>query len=110
MRYYKLSTVAITLLFISAPANASSGLYCSSPDAPDMHQTKPVEPIAPYCVNEIMGTHTCSEWEIESYNSEIARYNDELVYYRSAAQLYASELQDYVEDAVEYAECELGHL
>ena len=31
---------------------------------------KPTKPTVPFCVNEIMNTNTCSDWEISSYNSE----------------------------------------
>ena len=74
--------------------------YCSEPSAP---WNKPSKPSVPFCVNEWDNTHTCSDWEISSYNSSINSYNNEV-------QSYINQLQNYVYDSQSYANCEMESL
>ena len=71
--------------------------WCIEPSAP---YSKPSKPSVPFCVNEWNNTHTCSDWEISSYNSSISSYNNEI-------SNYIRDLQNYVNDASSYASCEI---
>ncbi len=74
--------------------------FCSQPQPP---YSKPTPPNTPYCVNKFNNTHTCDDWEIDSYNRAVRSY-------RSGVEQYVSELQGYVEGAVAYAKCEIAEL
>ena len=65
--------------------------------------SKPIEPSVPWCVNEWNNTHTCSDWEIESYYSDIRNYNYEV-------ESYVNDLQNYLYDAEDYVRCEINSL
>ena len=80
--------------------NGTALAYCSDPSPP---YSKPTKPSAPYCVNEYNNTHTCDDWQINSYNSELENY-------RNDVNRYIRELQSYVEDASDYAQCEINNL
>ena len=41
--------------------------YCSAPSVP--YGGAPSKPSKPYCINEFSNTHTCDDWEIDSYNN-----------------------------------------
>ena len=53
----------LTIFLMVVPMNLYA--YCSEPSAP---YSKPSKPSVPYCVNEYSNTHTCDDWEIQSYN------------------------------------------
>ena len=74
--------------------------WCSEPSAP---YYKPSKPYTPACVNEFSRTHTCSAFELNSYNDDIERYNRDV-------NSYIRDLQRYVDDAFKYAECEINSL
>jgi hypothetical protein len=74
--------------------------FCSEPSAP---YWKPSKPSVPYCVNEYANTHTCDDWVIESYYSDLDSYRYEV-------QRYINELQQYVSNASDYANCEISNL
>ena len=59
--------------------------------------------MVPYCVNEYTHTHTCSDWEIDNYYSELESYNYDV-------QSYIQQLNEYIDEAVEYAQCEVNSL
>ena len=86
--------------------------FCSSPDAPDPPSTysKPTKPTVPFCVNEFTRTHTCDDWQISSYNSELENYRSEVEYYVQKLKNYVSEAQSFAHDSVEYAKCEIRNL
>ncbi|HQZ13799.1 MAG TPA: hypothetical protein PK286_13035 [Devosia sp.] len=84
--------------------------YCSDPSAPSFYGSKPIAPSKPYCINSYTNTHTCSDWEVSSYNSDIDRYNDALRQYQWDVDRYVDELKSYIDEAVEYAECEIRAL
>jgi hypothetical protein len=77
---------------------------------PSFYLTKPTKPTPPYCVNEIMKTHTCSDYQIKAYNNEIDTYNSRMRSYKANVDLYISQLKSYIDDAVEYAQCEAINL
>tara|TARA_B100000900_G_scaffold77614_1_gene62121 strand:+ start:156 stop:455 length:300 start_codon:yes stop_codon:yes gene_type:complete len=89
-------TITLTICFI---LNTKIFAWCSEPSAPSSF-SKPTKPSVPYCVNEYSRTHTCDDWTINQYNSDIEQYNYDV-------QRYASDLRDYVNDAQEYANCEI---
>lgn len=64
---------------------------------------KPSKPMTPFCVNEWNNTHTCDEWQINSYYSDLDQYRYEV-------ENYINDLQRYVDDAVDYAQCEIRSL
>ena len=74
--------------------------FCYEPSPP---WSKPSKPIVPWCVNEWTNTHTCSEWEINSYNNEIQNYNYDV-------QNYVYDLQNYLYEAEDYVNCEINSL
>ena len=79
--------------------------FCYAPTAPSNwdRPTKPTKPMVPFCVNEWNNTHTCSDWEIESYYSDIRNYNYEV-------ESYVNDLQNYLYDAEDYVRCEINSL
>lgn len=99
---------ATVVMIISMTSNAFG--YCSDPDTPSFYGTKPSEPYAPYCVNTFSKTHTCNDWEIDSYNRDVETYNMQLRAYQRAVEDYINDLNGYVDDAVAYAECEVSQL
>lgn len=94
----------IALLSTLLPAQAFA--LCSEPSPPRFYASKPNKPSTPFCVNEFSRTHTCSDWEISRYNSDVESYNRELDRYRSAVSNYRYELDSYVRSARDYAQCE----
>jgi hypothetical protein len=104
-----LTCLAGATFFVSASANA---FYCSEPSPPGRYSkpTQPTPPSVPYCVNEYSNTHTCDDWQIDSYNREIENYNWQLKMYSSEVDAYIRKLESYVDDAIEYANCEIKSL
>ena len=94
---------------IAAPASDALA-FCSAPTAPSMYETKPTPPREPFCVNRIMNTHTCSDWEISRYNDEIESYNRDLERYKRASDLFIDQLNSYLAAARRFAECEVSNL
>ncbi len=86
--------------------------FCYAPSAPSTWSkpTKPTKPFVPFCVNEFSNTHTCDEWTINSYNSEVNYYNSQLQSYSYEIDDYVRKLQNYVNDAQDYANCEIRSL
>lgn len=87
----------------------ASGI-CSAPRAPYFYQTKPLKPAKPFCIDEILKKHTCDNYTIDQYNSEVESYNSQLLAYKSASELFVMELNDYLKKAKEYAQCEVDAL
>ncbi len=103
--------IALSVLAVIFSVNfASAGMYCSEPTAPIFYETKPSKPSVPYCVNEYSGTHTCDDFTIQNFNSEVETYNSRLRSYQSSAEYYITELNQYVRDAQAYAHCEASNL
>lgn len=74
--------------------------YCFEPSAP---YYEPVKPITPWCVNTLTNTHTCDDWEIDSYISSMRNYEYEV-------SQYIDDLNQYIEEAVAYAQCKINNL
>ena len=107
---YLKNFLIILVLFFTVTTNANS--FCYEPSAPSTWSkpTKPVKPFVPFCVNEFSNTHTCDEWTINSYNSDVNYYNSQLQSYNYELEDYVRKLQNYVNDAQEYANCEIRNL
>lgn len=86
--------------------------YCYSPLAPQPpgSYTRPDKPSVPYCVNTYSNTHTCSEWEIDSYNSALEQYKYDVEEYIRKLKNYINEANNFVNEAVHYAKCEIRNL
>ena len=83
--------------------------WCSEPYIPNPPSTlyKPTKPSTPYCINEVMKTHTCDEWEINNYYNQIDSYNSEVRDYIFELELYLSNIKRLYNDAIKYVECEV---
>lgn len=97
MKTYTFAALAAVLV---AGGSQPALAFCSEPSPP---WTKPSPPSTPYCVNTWDNTHTCDDWQIDSYNREVRTYRDDVAEYVAA-------LQRYVDDAVDYAKCEINSL
>jgi hypothetical protein len=71
---------------------------------------KPVRPTPPLCVNTILKTHTCEDFQIQMYNSEIQSYNMQLDRYNNEVRNYIEELKIFVKKIEQYAICEINSL
>lgn len=91
---------------------SNSWAYCSEPSSPDAPSTiyRPTKPSVPYCVNTYINTHTCDDWEIDSYNAEIEQYNAEVEEYVDKLKYYISEAEEYLSEVVDYAKCEIRNI
>lgn len=74
----------------SAPVSASAG-FCMEPRSPHVFITKPTKP---YCAS----THSCSEYDITSYQNRVKAYYRDL-------QSYLDDVNRYTRSAGEYVEC-----
>ena len=88
----------IIFLLLLMPSLSFS--FCYEPSPP---WSKPSKPSVPWCINEWDNTHTCSDWEIDSYNNDVESYNYEV-------QSYVKDLQNYLYDAGDYVNCEINNL
>ena len=106
-----LSSFFLSVLIISFCINSAYS-YCSAPMAPEPPGVydKPTKPSVPFCVNEIMNTHTCDDWEIDSYNSELSSYRSDIDFYVQKLKNYISEAEYFVNETVAYAKCEISTL
>lgn len=79
-------------------------MYLSAPDAPSTIS----RPDVPYCLQGYGWSrkHTCSDWELDSYKSEVEEYIDDLNDYISEANSFAEEAIRFANDASDYARCE----
>ena len=93
----KLLLILSVVLF----ANPAFSFYCSEPSASFIRT--PSKPSVPFCVNELMGTHTCSDWELDNYYNELESYQND-------AQEFIEELNNYIDEAVDYATCRSNEL
>ena len=86
--------------------------WCSEPMAPSApsNWNKPSKPSVPFCVNEWNNTHTCDDWTISSYNSDLQRYRYELEDYQRELQNYVNDAQYFANEALNYANCEIRNL
>ena len=98
------------MIFFLFPTNVIAGVYCSKPSVPSFYDQKPIKPSVPFCVNDFMKTHTCDDFTISQYNSEVETYNSRLRSYNSSVEIYIAELNRYVRKARDYAQCEVDNL
>ena len=75
--------------------------FCVSPSPP--FGGPPSKPSTPYCVNEYARTHTCDDWEINSYQSAMRNYKYEI-------ENYIDKLQNYLRDAQAYVNCQIRNI
>jgi hypothetical protein len=96
--------------FIILPANVLA--YCSdpTPPTPPSSYLRPTKPSAPYCVNSFSNTHTCSQYEIDSYNRDLEQYRSDIEDYIRKLKNYVSDAGDFASETVDYANCEIGNL
>ncbi|WP_228866183.1 hypothetical protein [Roseibium aggregatum] len=94
-----LMTVNSAFAFCSEPS-----LYESAPDAPGSFY----KPDVPYCLSQYKWTskHTCDQWEIDSYISDVNDYIRKLNDYADEARDFAEAATNFANDAIDYAECE----
>ena len=91
---------------------SEAGAFCYEPSAPDAPSTfiRPSKPSTPYCVNEYARTHTCDDWEFNSWRSALEQYQNEVEDYIQKLRNYANEASDFASEVVEYAKCEIRNL
>jgi hypothetical protein len=107
------SAVVFVLIAIGAVCQPALALgFCSEPSVPSSYlkPDKPREPQAPFCVNKITRTHTCSDWQIDSYNRDLSDYSQKIRRYQSDVETYIRKLKTYLEEAEQYAVCEVKSL
>ena len=98
--------VIIGLFVISETTHA----FCSTPYAPDPPSTfmKPTKPSAPWCVDEYARTHSCDDWEINSYYNDLDSYRNEIENYVRQLKSFVYEAEAFYSEAVAYANCEIS--
>ena len=104
----KILGIIVLSFFISTHVLA----WCSepmSPSAPSSY-SKPSKPSVPFCVNEFSNTHTCDDWTINSYNSDLDRYRYEVDDYQRSLQSYVNDAEYFAREALDYANCEIRNL
>ncbi len=72
--------------------------------------TKPDKPQVPYCVNTFDNTHTCDDWEINSYNDALRQYQSDLEDYMRKLKRYVAGAESFAASALDYAKCEVESL
>ncbi len=99
--------ILVLAILLTLPSFAFG--YCFAPDAPDppFTSSKPTKPTAPYCVDTFTNTHTCDQWEVDSYNSALRQYKYDIEEYIRKLQEYVNEANDFANEALEYAKCEI---
>lgn len=109
MSKFILSAATVIAFFIGT---GSAWSYCAEPRAPSAPGMyfKPTKPRAPFCVNQLMRTHTCDDWEIDMYNSSVRRYRSEMEDYVQKLKSYVADAARYADDALTYAKCEINDL
>jgi hypothetical protein len=88
MKYFNISAFILTLSMGMALAGNVSA-FCSKPSMYNLAPSAPSisRPSPPYCLSgyKYSGTHTCDEWETQSYINEINNYISELSDYAQEA-------------------------
>ena len=104
------SFVLAGVMFLLNAPNALA--FCYEPDAPDPPSSflKPTKPSVPWCVDEYSMTHTCDDWEIDSYNSDLQSYRYEVENYVNQLEMFVAEAQSFYSESVDYANCEIRSL
>src|SRR6476659_10108285 len=91
-RILRVSTLVLLAAVMGggSPAQASFG-FCMEPRAPSLFASRPQKP---YCAT----THSCEQWQVDSYKIEVTQYFD-------ALQTYLVNVDAYRKKAYEYAQC-----
>jgi hypothetical protein len=98
-----------------------SGAACFTPYFSGREPSPPYgffasKPSIPFCLSSYSytKTHTCSQWELDSYFEDVAdyaedvrRYNDEVVAFANEAAAYAKEAIEFSDQVYNYAVCEI---
>lgn len=110
MEKYRFAMITTISFFLFIPVEIFA--FCSSPYAPEPPSTyqRPDKPTVPYCVNTFSNTHTCSEYEIASYNDALRQYQYDIEEYIRKLKNYVSEAEGFASGAVDYANCEIRNL
>ncbi len=103
-------SVLAKLVLILGPTGQSQAycsepsFYQSAPDAPGSYS----KPDVPYCLStySYSGTHTCDDWQINSYLDEVREYVRKLKNYADEANSFANTAIRFANEAVDYANCE----
>jgi hypothetical protein len=99
----------VCLMSLASAATAAArcsepSIYGSPPEAPRSYH----KPDVPYCLSSFSysGTHTCEDWELDSYKREVSDYIDKLNDYLREASDFARQVNVYVSEVESYAKCE----
>ena len=100
MQFRALGISVLAGVSLSGNVNA----YCFEPTAPTA-QFSFSRLSVPYCLSSYSysGQHTCEQWEIDSYISEVEAFQREL-------NSYLDEVRAFAADAGDYARCELNEV
>lgn len=100
----------ILILIMLIPTNVYA--WCSEPVAPSApsNWSKPSKPSVPFCLNEWDNTHTCDDYTINNYNSDLERYRYDLEDYQTELQNYVNDAQYFANEVLNYANCEVTNL
>lgn len=113
--FYVAATLIVAVFPYGAQAYCSEPSFYSSepsfsgsaPSAPPSYQ----KPDVPYCLSSYSysGSHTCEDYELESYFDEVNDYIDEInEFYREATE-FAEEARAYAVQAADFANDALSH-
>lgn len=102
-------------LFASIILSASSAWGCSEPYTSLSLPSPPgsfSKPDVPYCLSSYRysGSHSCEDWELSSYQSDVEEYVEKLQSYASEAADIARKAVNYAQEAEEYARCEAAEV
>ena len=97
----KLLATLIISLTLSFSTAGKLMAFCIEPSVSFLDT--PIKPSVPYCVNEWNNTHTCDEWELSNYYSDIESYNIEV-------EDFINQLNNNIDESVDYAKCRIGEL
>lgn len=91
---------------IAAPVVANAACWQPSPPSQTSKPDKPKPPETPWCA----ASRSCSQADVDLYNSRARDYEREMERFQRDAEDYAEKLKAYVDQAVEYAQCEMKSL
>ena len=99
------------MVLMATATSLPAAAFCSQPSFYGSEPSPPgtySKPDVPYCLSEYSwsGKHTCDEWEIDSYISEVNDYIRELNRYANEANEFAEEAIEFANESAAYAECE----
>ena len=100
-----------TVVAVGLTGVAPSFAFCSEPSFISSVPEPPSsfsKPDAPFCLSDYSWSrkHSCDQWEIDSYISDINEYIRKLRTYVDEANEFASEASSFASEAFDYAQCE----